>query len=197
MIGSLKGKVELKDATTLIIDVNGVGYKATVSADVLENAVIGSQIKIYTYTYVREDLLELFGFSQAEDLKLFERIITVPGIGPRSAINIFSVGNREAITQAVIKGDVEFFTQVSRLGRKNAQKLIIELRGKLGSLEDLDLSQEADAQSREVFSVLKGFGFSAKEAREALKTVAKDLPAGRQVESVEEKVRLALKYLGK
>lgn len=191
MIGFLKGKVELKDATTLIIDVNGVGYKATVAADVLSSAVLGSQIKIYTYTYVREDVLELFGFSSAEDLKLFERIITVQGIGPRSAINIFSVGNRESIIEAVIKGDVDFFTQVPRLGRKNAQKLIIELRGKLGSLEDLDLSQETDGQSIEVLSALKGFGFSAKEAREAIKNIDK------KIEGVEEKVRLALKYLGK
>ncbi|MCL5113539.1 MAG: Holliday junction branch migration protein RuvA [Patescibacteria group bacterium] len=191
MIGSLKGKVELKDATTLIIDVNGVGYKVTVAADVLGSAVLGSQIKIYTYTYVREDVLELFGFSQAEDLKLFERIISVSGIGPRSAINIFSVGNRENIIEAVIKGDVEFFTQVPRLGRKNAQKIIIELRGKLGSLEDLDLSQETDGESIEVLSALKGFGFSAKEAREAIKNIDK------KIEGVEEKVRLALKYLGK
>ncbi|MBI2031585.1 MAG: Holliday junction branch migration protein RuvA [Candidatus Levybacteria bacterium] len=191
MIGSLKGKVELKDGTTLIIDVNGVGYKATVAADVLGSAVLFSQIKIYTYTYVREDVLELFGFSSAEDLKLFERIISVSGIGPRSAINIFSVGNRKNIIGAVIKGDVEFFTQVPRLGRKNAQKIIIELRGKLGSLEDLDLSEETDGQTLEVLNVLKTFGFSVKEAKEAMKNIDK------KIEGVEEKVRLALKYLGK
>jgi len=191
MIGSLKGKVELKDGTTIIIDVNDVGYKAQVSSEVLTKALVGQEIKIYTYTYVREDVLELFGFSSAEDLKLFERIISVSGIGPRSAINIFSVGKRENIIEAVIKGDVEFFTQVPRLGRKNAQKIIIELRGKLGSLEDLDLSEETDGQTSEVLNALKSFGFSSKEAKEAIKNIDK------KIEGVAEKVRLALKYLGK
>ncbi|MEK7559047.1 MAG: Holliday junction branch migration protein RuvA [Patescibacteria group bacterium] len=191
MIGSLKGKVELQDGTTLIVDVNGVGYKVTATADVLRNATISSNIKVFTFTYVREDVLELFGFSAAEDLKLFERIIAISGIGPRTAINIFSVGSREEIIGAIVKGDVDFFTGVPRLGRKNAQKLIIELRGKLGSLEDLDLSAEADGQSNEVISALKTFGFSAGEAREALKAVGKD------GKTTEDKIRLTLKYLGK
>ena len=191
MIGSLKGKVEFRDGTTLIVDVSGVGYKVTATADVLKNATIASGIKVYTYTYVREDTLELFGFSSPDDLKLFERIISISGIGPRTAINIFSIGSREGIINAIIKGDVEFFTGVPRLGRKNAQKLIIELRGKLGSLEDLDLSAEADGQSSEVITALKSFGFSAGEAREAIKNIDK------KVEGVEEKIRLALKYLGK
>lgn len=191
MIGSLKGKVELRDGTGLIIDVNGVGYKVTATADVLKNASVGSQVKVFTYTYVREDVLELFGFSSPEDLKLFERIIAISGIGPRTAINIFSIGSRESIIGAIVKGDVDFFTAVPRLGRKNAQKLIIELRGKLGSIEDLDLSAEVDGESNEVISALKTFGFSVKEASEALKNIDK------KVESVEEKIRLALKHLGK
>ncbi len=191
MIGSLKGRVDFKSGTTIIVDVHGVGYKAQVSSEVLSKALIGQEIKIYTYTHVREDVLELFGFSSADDLKLFEQIIGISGIGPRTALNIFSIGTREAISEAIIKGDVEFFTQVPRLGKKNAQKLIIELKGKLGSLEDLDLSDEADGKSKEVMSVLKSFGFSVQEAKEAIKNIDKN------AETVEEKVRLSLKYLGK
>ena len=191
MIGSLKGKVDLKSGTTIIIDVHGVGYKAQVSSEVLNKAIVGQEIKIYTYTHVREDVLDLFGFSSAEDLKLFEQIIGISGIGPRTALNIFSIGTRDGISEAIIKGDVEFFTQVPRLGRKNAQKLIIELKGKLGSLEDLDLSAEADGQSNEIITALKSFGFSVGEAREAIKNIDK------KVQTIEEKVRLALKYLGK
>lgn len=191
MIGSLKGKVDFKSGTTIIIDVHGVGYKVQVSSEVLGKAIVGQEIKIYTYTHVREDVLDLFGFSSADDLKLFEQIIGISGIGPRTALNIFSIGIRNGISEAIIKGDVEFFTQVPRLGRKNAQKLIIELKGKLGSLEDLDFSEEADGQTNEVLNVLKSFGFSVREAREAIKNIDK------KVESVEEKVRLALKHLGK
>jgi len=197
MIALLKGKVELKEGTTLIVDVNGVGYKITVAADVLANTSPSSQIKIYTYTYVRDDILELFGFSSIEDLRLFEKIIAVSGIGPRSAINIFSVGSREKIIEAVVKGEVDFFTQVPRFGRKNAQKLIIELRGKLGSLDELDLSLEKDRQIMEVLDILKSFGFSAKEAKEAVKNIDRNsIKAGQEL-TIEEKVRLALKYLGK
>ncbi len=191
MIGSLKGKVDFKSGTTIIVDVHGVGYKAQVSSEVLNKAIVGQEIKIYTYTHVREDVLDLFGFSSAEDLKLFEQIIGISGIGPRTALNIFSIGTRDGISKAIIKGDVEFFTQVPRLGRKNAQKLIIELKGKLGSLEDLDLSAEVDGQSNEIITALKAFGFSAGEAREAIKNIDK------KVQTIEEKVRLALKYLGK
>ena len=191
MIGSLKGKVETRDGTSLIIDVNGVGYKVTATSDVLKNAVVSSSVKVYTYTYVREDVLELFGFSTSEDLKLFERIIAISGIGPRTAINIFSVGSREAIINAIVKGNVDFFTSVPRLGRKNAQKLIIELRGKLGSLEDLDLTEDELQDTNEVLSALKSFGFSAKEAKEAIKNIDK------KIEDVSERIKLALRYLGK
>lgn len=191
MIGSLKGKVELRDGSSLIIDVNGVGYKVQATSEVLKKASIGLEIKVFTYTYVREDTLDLFGFSSIEDLKLFERIIGISGIGPRIAVNIFSVGSRENIINAIIKGDVDFFTAVPRLGRKNAQKIIIELRGKLGSLEDLDLSSGTDGKADEVISALKTFGFSVGEAKEALANIDK------KVEDVSERIRLALKYLGK
>lgn len=191
MIGSLWGKVDTVIGMTLIIDVHGVGYKAQVASDVLSKAKIGKEIKIYTYTHVREDVLELFGFSAIEDLHLFEQIISISGIGPRTALNIFSIGSRDSIVEAIVKGDVDFFTSVPRLGRKNAQKLIIELKGKLGSLEDLDLSATLDSATNEVLVVLKSFGFTAGEAREAIKNIDK------KVENVEEKIRLALKYLGK
>lgn len=191
MIASLFGKVDLRDGPSLIIDVNGVGYKVQATSEVLKNATPGAKIKIFTYTYVREDVLDLFGFSSIEDLKLFERIIGVSGIGPRTAINIFSIGTKDDIVGAILKGDVEFFSLVPRLGRKNAQKIIIELRGKLGSLEDLDLSEEMDEKSNEVIIALKSFGFSAKEALDALKSIDK------KVEDVSEKIRLALKHLGK
>lgn len=191
MIGSLRGKVDLKDGTTVLLDVNGVGYKVSSSSDVLSKAKLGEEIKIYTYTHVREDTLELFGFSDISSLKLFEKIISISGIGPRTALNIFSIGSSGSITGAIVKGDVDFFTGVPRLGRKNAQKLIIELRGKLGSIDELDLSAEGDEHAGEIITALKSFGFSAQEAKGAIKSIDK------KIQTVEEKIRLALKYLGK
>jgi len=191
MIGSLKGKVEFVDGQYIILDVSGVGYRVLTPSKIFSHAKIKEDLKLFTYTHVREDALELFGFADLLDLKLFEQLISVSGVGPKTALNIFSIGTRDSIIEAIIKGDVDFFTSVPRLGKKNAQKLIIELKSKLGSLEDLDLSETADRQSSEVLSVLKSFGFTGVEAREAIKNIDK------KIESIEEKVRLALKYLGK
>lgn len=190
MIGMLIGIVELKDSPSVFINVNGVGYKVAVSPNLFSMLKIGEKTKVFTYTHVREDLLELYGFAEALDLKLFENLIGVSGVGPKTAIGIFASGERSQIVEAIIKGDVEFFTSVPRLGRKNAQKIIIELKNKFGSLEDLDLSEESSKEKDELLGVLKGLGFSPLEAREAAKNVDPSLETS-------EKVKQALKYLGR
>jgi Holliday junction DNA helicase RuvA len=106
-------------------------------------------------------------------------------------MSIFSFADRNGVVEAVIKGDVEFFTQVPRLGKKNAQKIIIELKNKLGDTSSLDLSGEDSAENNEIITALKTFGFSAKEAGDALKSIDKE------AKTVEEKIKLALKYFGK
>ncbi len=190
MIGFLSGKIELKDSPFVFLDVNGVGYKVFVSPNHFSALVIGEKAKMFTYTHVREDVLDLYGFSDFLDLKLFEYLIGVSGVGPKTAIGIFSFGTRPEIIEAILKGDVEFFTRVPRLGHKNAQKIIIELRNKFGDGADLDLSEGPSKDKDEVVQALKSFGFSFQEAREAIKSLDKNL-------SVEEKIKQALKNLGK
>lgn len=191
MIGFLKGKVEFLDRPYIVLDVSGVGYRVLVSNNIFSKSKVGDSVKLFTYTYVREDALELFGFADLSDLKLFEQLITVSGIGPKTALSIFSFGSRESIIGAVIKADVDFFTSVPRLGRKNAQKIIIELKTKLGSIEELDLTEEGTRSNNEILMALKSFGFTTREAQEALRAL------GKEGETTEEKIRLALKYLGK
>jgi Holliday junction DNA helicase RuvA len=191
MIGLLKGKVELLKRPFVIIDVNGVGYKVLVPETIYTKLSLEEAVKIFTYTHVREDALELFGFLAIEDLSLFESLLTVSGIGPKTALNIFSFGERKEIIEAIIKGDVTFFTSVPRLGTKNAQKIIIELKNKMGSSSDLDLSGKDLLENAEVVQALKNFGFSVAEAQKAVREI-------KQVGlSTEEKIRLALKNLGK
>lgn len=190
MIGSLKGTVELLDHPYVIINVNEVGYKILLYNTLLSSLKLNDSVKLFTYTYVKEDALELFGFSSFEDLKLFENLISVSGVGPKTAISIFSYGIREEIVNAIVKGDVDFFTDVPRLGKKNAQKIIIELKNKMGSIEDLDLLGDR-SENNEIIAALKGFGFSVKEAQDALRAVRN------QAKTAEEKIKLALKYLGK
>ena len=140
MIGFLNGKIELLLNPNVIIDVNGVGYKVLVSEKTYSNLKLGENAKFFIHTHVREDEISLFGFLQAEELRLFEYLISVSGVGPKTALNIFSFGEKSEIENAIIKGDVSFFTSVPRLGTKNAQKIIIELKNKMGGLADIDLS---------------------------------------------------------
>ncbi len=191
MIGYLKGKIEFIDGPYIILNVGGVGYKVLVSSKIFSNSKINDDLRLFIYTYVREDALELFGFSEILDLKLFEQLISVSGVGPKTALSIFSIGERDSIIEAVISGDVSFFTAVPRLGRKNSQKIIIELKTKLGSIEELDLTEEETRSKSEILMALKDFGFTTKEAGDALRAV------GKEGETTEDKIKLALKYLGK
>jgi Holliday junction DNA helicase RuvA len=122
---------------------------------------------------------------------LFESLLTVSGVGPKTALNIFSFGERKDIIEAIIKGDVTFFTSVPRLGTKNAQKIIIELKNKMGAGSDIDLSGKDLLENAEVVQALKNFGFSVSEAQKAVREI-------KQIGlTTEEKIRLTLKNLGK
>src|SRR6185437_14452768 len=191
MIGTLKGVIEYREDPFLIIDVNGVGYKVLVPNSVLSKITgTGDSIKLFTHTHVREDLLELYGFTDPADLKVFSMLIGVSGVGCRTALGIFSVGSRSDIVQAISSGDVGFFTSVPRLGKKNGQKIIIELKNKVGAAGDIDLSGDGVADQTELLNALQAFGYSAREAQVAIRGL------NGKGETLEEKVRLALKYLG-
>lgn len=191
MIAYLTGTIFTKGTNYLILmTTSGVGYKVVVPADILVNTEINSPSNLFIHTHVKEDALDLYGFNNPEDLQLFELLLGVSGIGPKTAIGIFANGKSIKIKEAVVKGDVDFFTSVPRLGRKNAQKIIIELRPKLGKLEDIDLT-EGNPENKEIIEALKIFGFNPQEAKEAIKSI-KDLQGDTSV-----KIRAALKYLGK
>jgi holliday junction DNA helicase RuvA len=191
MIGSIRGKIILKDGNNLLIETNGVGYKVLVSGKITSTVNVDSNIFIYTFTHVKEDVLELFGFLEIEDLKLFENLISVSGVGPKTAMSIFSYISRNDVINAVIKGDSAVFNGIPRLGKKNAQKIIIELKSKLGDDGSFELDLNASSENDEVINALKSFGFSHKEIVESLKNV--DVKAS----TSEEKIKLALKHLGK
>lgn len=191
MIGFLRGEVFFKEGNSVILDVKGVGYKVLGSSDVLAKAIKGTSLELFIYTHVREDAIQLYGFLDSLDLKLFENLISVSGVGPKTAMSIFSIGGREEIIQAIATSDVSFFTAAPRLGKKNAQKIIIELKSKFGSIEDLDLSKVDTKGNSEVITALKNFGFSNREALSAIKSI------GKEGKTTEERIRMALKELGK
>jgi holliday junction DNA helicase RuvA len=185
MIGRLKGTIVTSYDSNLIVDIQGVGYKVAVPKRLLHST---GEIALFIHTHVREDLLELYGFESVEDLKLFELLIGVSGVGCKSALGVFALGKRGDIIKAIQTGDATFFTSVPRLGKKNAQKIIIELKNKLGGTGDIILESAADT---DVLDALQSFGFSEKEAAMALRKIEDETL------STPEKVKLALKYLGR
>jgi len=186
MIGSIKGKIILKTDKFLIIETGGVGYKISVSPDTLSKSFkINDDIFLWIHTHIREDAFDLFGFLDIQELEFFEMLINVSGIGPRSALTILSIASIETLRKAIGSNDITYLTKISGIGRKTAEKIIIELRDKVGKEnKDGSLKEELDA-----LEALKSLGYSQNEAREALKTVSNN-------SDTNTKIREALKILG-
>jgi len=172
----------------LILNVNSVGYEVFLPLNHLSTIKLGQKCQLYIHMHVKEDNISLYGFEKNEDLELFELLLTVSGIGPKSALSIINYGV-EKVRQAITQAEVNFFTQIPRLGTKNAQKIIIELKNKLGAIKDLDL--KLDTRNIELIDALTSMGFSKPEIGQ----VIKNLPAETKV--LEEQVRFALKMLAK
>ncbi len=190
MIGALKGTIFSSSTNPVIVMVGGVGYRVYLADKVISNSPVGKDIALFTHTHVRDDALDLYGFTTQEELLLFELLLTVPGVGPRTGLAIVDRG-AQAIRKAVAAADVTFFTTIPRVGTKNAQKIIIELKNKLGSVAELDLGGEIGGETKDVLDALISMGFARSEALEVVKRLDADAV------SVEDKVRQALKLLGK
>ena len=190
MIGALRGTIEEIKKNPIIVFVGDVGYAVHVPDQFAKTIHLHTKTLLYIHTHVREDALDLFGFPTQEDLALFELLLTVSGIGPKTALAVCDRG-ATAIQHAVQESDVDFFTTVPRLGKKNAQKIIIELKNKLGSIQDLDLRDDQSSETDELIDVLLSMGFIKKEIQKCIPKLPK------QDVTLEEKLRDSLKLLGK
>lgn len=187
MIAALAGTVRHKDLNSLVIDVSGVGYKVLVPTDVALEAVPSQPIFLWTHLAVRETSLDLFGFTEKEILDIFELLITISGIGPKTALGILNVASPAMLRQAVASSDTTQLTRVSGIGKKNAEKIVLELKDKLKVTDKdrvLDSRSEGDAME-----ALVSLGYSERDAREALKKVSKD------VVGASDRVKQALRVL--
>lgn len=190
MIGALRGIADAPITNPLLFMVGGVGYRVAVPEHILKDIHSDKTITLYIHTHVREDALDLYGFFSREELALFEHLISVSGIGPKTSLAIVDHGVGD-VRRAIATADVSFFTTIPRLGKKNAQKIIIELKTKLGSIEELDLSADEQGETRDIRAALESMGFAKKEALDALKQLK---PTDT---TTEQKIRSALKYLRK
>lgn len=186
MIGSIKGKIILKTEKFLIVETSGVGYKVGVSPDTLSKTKkVDGEISLWIHTHVREDSLDLYGFLERKELEFFEMLINVSGIGPKSALAILGIASIETLRKAIGTGDTTYLTKISGIGKKTAERIVIDLRDRIGEEKSgSSLQGELDA-----LEALKSLGYSQNEAREALKKTSSELDTNK-------KIKEALKILG-
>lgn len=193
MIAHLAGTITEKFQNSVIIDVHGVGYELAISAPDFENTHLDDQVKFYTYHAIRENSEELYGFSSLAAKKLFEMLISVNGVGPKAAMAIMSLGSPEEVRNAIANTDSSFIAKASGVGKKSAERVIVDLRDRVGAPSHYGRSEEGTfltptslGPADEALDALIALGFPLKEASAALAAVDPHL-------SVEERIREALK----
>ena len=192
MISSLEGKITLKSEKYAIIETGGIGFRVNCSEKTLSKIPqIGESVKLFTYLSVKETGWDLFGFLTFDELEMFELLITIPGIGPKTASNILSGASVDDLQEAIVLGDETILSRVSGIGKKVAQKIVIELRSKVKKLAKGTGDKFKVADEIEIIDALVALGYKVYEARDALKQVPES------VKGVENKVRETLKRLGK
>lgn len=183
MIAYVKGTVEDIAEDNTVIDVGGIGYNVKISADTAARLPgIGEKVKLYTYTNVREDAIQLFGFLSKNDLEIFKRCITVNGIGPKGAQAILSVLDADSLRFAIMSGDVKAITKAPGIGARTAERLILELKDKI-KVDDTAIGREIESagaenagledspQKREAVEALVSLGYGNAEAVKAVNAI--------------------------
>ena len=200
MIAFLRGKVLTTTAETVILDVNGVGYEAYCTGSVFRKITVGAVAELYTYLQVKEDGITLFGFDTPKEKELFLKLISVSGVGPKLGISILAALSADDFAFAVATADVKRLSAVKGLGKKTAEKIVLELHGKISAAEVLGASGDdftpttqqtapvkLSAMDEEAVAALMGLGFTRAESTQAVKK-ARDLGAT----TVEEVIMKAL-----
>lgn len=199
MIGFVQGKVDAISEDNVVIDTGGIGYNVRISAKTAQELPgIGQEIRLYTYTSVREDGISLFGFLSRDSLDIFKKIITVNGIGPKGGLAVLSVMSADELKFAIISGNAQAITKAPGIGKKTAERVILDLKDKI-SVEDTQIQKEISSYAglpqtgkaqNEAVEALTALGYSATDA----------LHAVRQIEHAEEMdveaiLKLALKNM--
>ena len=183
MIAHVSGIVAEKFANSVIVDVHDVGYEVQVAAGDFDRALLGEPIKFYTYHHIREQSQELFGFSSLAAKKLFELLITVQGVGPKAALSILSLGESELVRNAIANGDSGFVSKASGVGKKIAERVVVDLSDKVGLA--LNVAHASGAVSApagdEALEALMALGYTLNDAIAALENVPIDLPTAQRV----------------
>lgn len=193
MIGFIRGDIEAIYEDKVVIDTGSIGYNVYVPASVIDKIKIGDEVTMYTYLNVREDAMNLFGFLSRDDLDMYKMLISVNGIGPKVALSILSYLSINDLKYAIVSGDASTISKANGIGKKTAEKIILELKDKIDSISgnrddvvSIDTSESSNIN--EAVLALESLGYSKVESLKAVKTAnAKD--------SVEDIIKEALKHL--
>jgi len=187
MLAYLKGTINYKTSSYLVVNVGNAGYKVYAVPTLLAEISQGEEIVLHLHQYVRENVIELYGFKTREGLEIFEDLISISGVGPKSALKTLTVARPADIRNAIQKGDPGMLTKVSGIGVKTAEKIILELKGKIEVREDEATSPE----DSDIIDALVGLGYKTNRAREIVKKIPED------VRGSSARIREALRLLGK
>ena len=192
MIASLQGVLGSMGGDYAIINVGGVGFRVYMPTSVLSTlGKVGEEVQIHTHLHVKDDDISLYGFGTADELTIFETLIGVSGLGPRLALAMLSALNVEQMTMAIATGSTDLLITVPGIGKKMASRLVLELKDKIGAGLIATPAAQMAQENTDVLAALTSLGYSVAEASHAVAT----LPAASDL-SVEERVKLALQYLG-
>jgi Holliday junction DNA helicase RuvA len=183
MIAHVFGTVAEKFNNSVIVDVHDIGYEVQVATPDFERALLGETVKFYTYHHIREQSQELYGFSSLAAKKLFELLITVQGVGPKAALAILSLGESELVRNAIASGDTAFVSKASGVGKRTAERVIVDLSDKVGLVvhyANAPIQTELNVND-EALEALMALGYNLNDASKALENIPNDLPTAKRV----------------
>ena len=192
MISFLRGRILNKGLNYAIIETHDLGYQVFAGETLLDTLKIGTEVELYTHHQIKEDASDLYGFKSLDDLELFELLLTVSGVGPKSALGVLNIATAGDIKDAIIRGDANLLTKVSGIGKKTAERLVLELKTKIMRVggSSVTLNSAAASGSDEI-DALMSLGYSLAEARAALNLIDSDLKdSGERVKAALKKMRL-------
>lgn len=191
MISYLKGKILNKGQGFVIVLVDNIGYRVFVNSDMYVDLDIGQEVELYIHQHIREDALDLYGFKSLEELEMYELLLTISGVGPKSALACLSISSVADIKESIARGDSSLLVKVSGIGKKTAERVVLELREKVGKLAGIshNSSDGSTMASGDEIDALMALGYSMQQAREALRKVAPSITDSG------ERIREALKSI--
>jgi Holliday junction DNA helicase RuvA len=190
MLYCVAGELVLKGDNFLVIETGGIGFKIFASSQTIRRAgALGGEKKLFTHFHIREDAMELYGFLSEEELSFFELLISVSGVGPKSALSIIDVADLEELSAAIQEGRPDLLTKASGIGRKTAERIIVELRNKMKSSRSGAVVEKMETDA-DLVEALSNLGYRREEVREALAKVSK------KTVGVEVRLKEALQILG-